>query len=809
MEQVPDKVTSGKALPGTKLRVCDPTTGALCERGVDGELWMSGSMVLSGYWSQTPEESNKVFVEVEGERWLKTGDQAIMHKDGAIQIVGRYKHLIIRGGENISPKYIEDILIGKFGLQSDFVGLPDEVAGEVPVAVTKAAAENDVPFSSIQETLIKHLGQGYALQETIRLDALELTDFPKTASGMVQKNVLQERLVKNMERASQADAVKVQDGASGATAEQVTDIWRNLLGVDKFTTDNQVSDWADSLVVARFPGVLRRRTGLQITVQEIAAHNTPAAQPELLNSRSQQTEQSAPIIELPSGPTRLEEMVHAHGNHERFERTRRLCEELMSPMGSDWDDVQYVLPMYSFQKRFLQKRRPQSNNHRHAFVADGGSVKDCQIAVEKALSQHDMLRTLAIRFDEDTPLHVIVRPSEKLWKHCIIVAEPVDTAEDLKRLLWNNQQYDFAAFPSPLFRVALAHVKEENCAGIVYMAQHSTFDGISLPFFLEDLDALISGKDVASLAQRVPFKAWIDSEYMLRHSQSSKLAVDWNVSRLRGCGTKKNCLFPKQRAPEWFKGDSTAWLDLSTGKPGPSRTSLTPGGDGVTGLSNTCDLPDTQTLKQKHGIDTSTVMEVALALLNTKLTGGDTALFAQYQASRTWPHLQEWQISRLPPAMEVDGPMVQAIVVAIKTTGHDSVLELLQKAQTEQGELTANAHAPFDDVVAQLNSDGSGDGDVMVDALRRQIFNWLPSSRLGDFQSLRKIQQVSRTDVGILWNVMQLSATQVAVMPSWDDAQLTPSEVEDMLAEVIRLAEALASEANWRSDLGELRNGAI
>lgn len=69
-----------------------------------------------------------------------------------------------------------------------------------------------------------------------------------------------------MERASQSDAVKVQDGASGATAEQVTDIWRDLLGVDIFTTDNQVSDWADSLVVARFPGVLRRLTGLQITV---------------------------------------------------------------------------------------------------------------------------------------------------------------------------------------------------------------------------------------------------------------------------------------------------------------------------------------------------------------------------------------------------------------------------------------------------------------------------------------------------------------------------------------------------------------
>lgn len=447
----------------------------------------------------------------------------------------------------------------------------------------------------------------------------------------------------------------------------------------------------------------------------------------------------------------------------------------------------------------MEKLRPQSNNHRHAYVSSGVSVDDCRKAVETALSRHGMFRTLAIKFDEQTPLHVVMRPSEKYYQHCITVAEPVETAADLKRLLWNNPKYDYAAFPGPLFRIVLAHVKDENCAGFVYMAQHSAFDGISLPFLLEDIDALASGKPAAQLMQRVPFKVWIDSEYSLRNSLSSKLSVDWHLRRLRGLSSKKDSLFPKKRTPGWFKGDTTGWIDPSTRQPGAERKSLVPDGDGVTGIAKQCALPDIQRLKQEHGIEPSTVLKVALALINAKLTGTTQALLAQYQAGRSWPYLQEWQASRLPSAMEVDGPTVQLICMAIETSREETALSLLRRTQAEQADINKHAHAPFDDIIARLNEDGSGDGDVMSDIRRRQIFNWLPGSPDG-FERLRKIQQVSRTDVGILWNCLQLDQTHVQVMPSWDDAQLTPDEVEDMLAGVCKVVEALATEANWSRD---------
>lgn len=115
-----------------------------------------------------------------------------------------------------------------------------------------------------------------------------------------------------------------------------------------------------------------------------------------------------------------------------------------------------------------------------------------------------MLRTLVINYNDDTPLHLISRPSQAWYQRCITVADPVETAEDLKRLAWNDQTLDYASTPGPLLRIVLSYVKDQGCAGLVCTAQQSAFDGISMSLFFEDLDALVSGKSVSSLPRRVP-----------------------------------------------------------------------------------------------------------------------------------------------------------------------------------------------------------------------------------------------------------------------------------------------------------------
>lgn len=515
----------------------------------------------------------------------------------------------------------------------------------------------------------------------------------------------------------------------------------------------------------------------------------------------------------------------------------------------------------------MKNPRPQSNNHRHAYLCKSKTVKETRLALENALSHHDMLRTLAIHYDASTPLHVVLRPSSTWFQHCItILDKPIDTAADLKRLLWNDPQYDFAAYPGPMFRAVVTHVREENCAGLVYMIQHSVFDGISLEFFLQDLDALLADTS-SSLPQRVPFRAWIDAEFHFRNSLAAQTSVQWHVNRLRGIHTHHAALFPRQKAPEWFKGDSTGWIDESTGKPGPERKLASSEeenqkqkeANGVTGLSQEISLPDMQHLKHTHGIDASTVMKAALALLNTKLTGQKVALFAEYFAARnSWPHLPEWMSKVLPEPMEVDGPTVQKVVVAIEVplTGAkeggeegeegegDSILEFLIKLQKEQDLMKKYVHAPFRDVIDGLhdtntntkntnstNDARENDAKTTLSISRRQIFNWLPpSSSHQNNHHLSKIQQISRTDCGLLWNFLQLPPTntstssntatspnnnnhnnnnnsdendensnsvKICIMPSWDDAQLTCREVSSWLEQLGDLAERISKRENW------------
>nr|POF01368.1 putative acyl-coa synthetase yngi [Quercus suber] len=819
----PSRINSGNVVPGAKVRVCDPETNIVVPRGEAGELHAGGSTVIREYLLNSSEQrDDSPFYTDDSGHWLKTGDQAVMDSDGNIEVVGRYKHLIIRGGENISPKAIEEVFMKQFRVVSDVVGITDEAAGEVPIAVVKPQPGQKVEHTKIKKALVKELGAAFAPESIVDLAELDLEDFPKTLSGKVQKNVLQEKLTKLFEQRGSEQSSgspridSFQD--SRDLSSTLVGLWRDLLGVDDLTSKSNIMEWADSLTLSRFPGVLQRKTGISITLALLTDKNQGADRRGQTLSKyiqiataRQRKKISSMCRVMMSASARRANCVKKHckdsdltGSMLRVRNSATTTRSLEQLLTSATD----ITPLYSFQEQFLTRRRPQSNNHRHAFVCGGNSVSECRAAVVDAMSRHPLLCSLAINFEQKIPFHVMVRPVEEWFDICITEVAAVGTAADLEDLVFNDPELDYAAAPGPLFRVVLTYIEEEGCAGMVYMAQHSVFDGISLPFFLEDLDTLLHDKRAMSnLTPRVPFKAWVDSEYNLRSSLASKLSVEWHARRLRGISASKAALFPVQKTVEWFKGDSTGWIDLSTGRPGSVRKSLHPDSIGVKGFSEACHLADTQQLKRESGVEVFTIIKAALALLNMKHMQADSAFFGQYQAARTWPYLPEWQVATLPPAMEVDGPTVQTVVVAIRPTMGDTVLSFMKQLQEEQELLTTHQHAPFTDVVDALNQDRSGDGDVMVDIWRRQIFNWLPRTSGASFKKLRKMQQISRTDVGILWNCMQLDARSVQIMPSWDDAQLAPGEVKDLLSGLLNIAECLSSSNSWGLTVKDIVSG--
>ena len=143
----------GIPLPGLKVRIVDPEIGADVKPGQAGEIWLKGPAITPGYW-QKPEETAKTFEQ----GWFKTGDLGNIDADGYYYLTDRIKHIIISGGENISPKEIESVINQMAGVaESSVVGLVEKKWGERVAAAVVKEPEADISAGQVQAYCKKHL----------------------------------------------------------------------------------------------------------------------------------------------------------------------------------------------------------------------------------------------------------------------------------------------------------------------------------------------------------------------------------------------------------------------------------------------------------------------------------------------------------------------------------------------------------------------------------------------------------------------------------------------------------------------------
>jgi hypothetical protein len=799
----PEVVTAGRVHPEAKIRICKPDTREVFERGVPGECHVGGDVVVTEYWcGDGKRDSEGFYTDGEG-TWIVTGDQAIMDLNGELRVVGRYKDLIIRGGENISPSAIESIVFSKFGLVVEVIGIPDDIAGEMPVAVVKS--KEGVDLKKVREILVMELGPAWVPEEFIKMETLGIQDFPRTSTGKVLKIKLKEIV---LEKRKEEEVLVSNENILAL----LTRVWTKLLGVGEgiIKPHTSVLDWADSLVLARFSAVLHREAGHLLALQELVEHHTLEAEAKLLASRgTSSTQPISNFIPKRDSPPTVDDMVHTYGDTMRAKQTEKMCNETLEPLGLGWKDVEDVIPMNGVQKMFLKSQRPQGNNHRHAWLCRNTSISGLQTALERALTHHGIFRTMALYFDSENPFHIMVRPSQTWFSHCITHLPAISSPELLSAAAYNDPNLDYACFPGPLFRAILVPIANSNDTGLIYQFQHSLFDAISFTLFLEDLDDLLL-KPNTVLKPHVPYKAWADHYYNLSSSHLAAVSVNWQASRLKGISSHPKTLFPVQRAEGWFKGSSQGWIDISTSLPGGPRPSLDAHPIGITGIKGSTQLPDIQALKIEHGIETCQVVKAALAVMTTRHTGQSEALFGQSQAGRSWPFMLDWQVDGMPPSMDIDGPLLQRTLNRISISPSSTIINLLESLQNEQQLLNKHAYAPLNALVAALDKGIKGEGAFMGDAYQRQIFNWLPTldgkqedGRFG-LENLKSVQVESRTDCGVLWNCVMLDRETVQIHPTWDDAQLGQVEVKGMLDEILGIATKLARKENWSKSLGEV-----
>ncbi|MET8584650.1 AMP-binding protein [Streptomyces collinus] len=177
--------TVGRVLPHLEVKVVDPATGVTQPRGTAGELCTRGYSVMLGYWN----EPEKTAEAVDAGRWMHTGDLAVMRDDGYVEIVGRIKDMIIRGGENIYPREIEEFLYAHPKIRDvQVVGVPHETYGEEVLAcvIPRDGAE-PLTLEELRAFCEGRLAH-YKIPSALRL----LDAFPMTVSGKVRKIELRE-----------------------------------------------------------------------------------------------------------------------------------------------------------------------------------------------------------------------------------------------------------------------------------------------------------------------------------------------------------------------------------------------------------------------------------------------------------------------------------------------------------------------------------------------------------------------------------------------------------------------------------------
>ncbi|MEV0056693.1 AMP-binding protein [Saccharopolyspora shandongensis] len=177
--------TVGRVGPHLEIKIVDPATGLTVPRGTPGELCTRGYSVMLGYWEQ-PEKTAEV---VDAARWMHTGDLAVMDEDGYVSITGRIKDMVIRGGENVYPREIEEFLYTHPDiLDAQVVGVPDAKYGEELMAWVRLR-DGSTPLTA--DTLREFCAGKLAHYKVPRYVHV-VDEFPMTVTGKIRKIEMRE-----------------------------------------------------------------------------------------------------------------------------------------------------------------------------------------------------------------------------------------------------------------------------------------------------------------------------------------------------------------------------------------------------------------------------------------------------------------------------------------------------------------------------------------------------------------------------------------------------------------------------------------
>ena len=182
--------TVGQVLPHVESKIIDPDTGETVERGDSGEYCTRGPHVMIGYW----DDAEKTADAIDADGWMHSGDLATMDADGYVNIVGRIKDMIIRGGENVYPREIEEFLYTHSAIaDAQVIGVPDEKYGEELAAWVQLA-----DGQTLTDDELKAWCKGKIAHFKVPRYVFFVDSFPMTVTGKIRKVEMREKSIADL-----------------------------------------------------------------------------------------------------------------------------------------------------------------------------------------------------------------------------------------------------------------------------------------------------------------------------------------------------------------------------------------------------------------------------------------------------------------------------------------------------------------------------------------------------------------------------------------------------------------------------------
>lgn len=653
------EVTVGTAAVGQAAKVCEPESDGtvVVALGQLGELVISSPGLSTGYIGKTSEAFIK---DDEGKMWFCTGDLAHMDAAGRVFVVGRQKDMIIRGAENISPAAIEAVLWdeGFQELDVQIVGVPDDIAGEVPVAVTNKLVPAHTT-RALRETIVARMGPAYALDEVVSLSQLDMTDYPRTTIGKVQKKRLRESVVAYRQ---QGGGRKV--GERG-TDDTIRSIWASALAVEEedLPKNANLLDFSiDSISVMQVRDRIQKQLGKTLSLLELQQTSSIEEQATLLDRKTALTlkhsDEATALLgrdgHMADGPPSVDDMVHLTEYPELLPVTKEVIATVIQKYGLSWDQARQVTPAYDMNRISLMVGMMNHLNLKIPGLARGATVRELKDALQKVLINNPMLASFFVfdkeKLGNDLALHVVVEQSiQFLDEHIIDDGGVVAGLNDLTQFA-KQQRYpevSSATPPGPMAKIHVFYVEESNCAGFVLngpsipldslldslfisgirsstksavTVNHAVCDATFAQLILEDLDAALQSQ--ATLHVHTAYNLWTDAYFTLRSSPAARAAIKYQTASLAGLHEYRNAIWPSH--PPMYM-----------------ERSITVPPDGEGGRVRSFHLAGYKDLRTKHPeITPSIPLKAALVLFLMNQTGHTHALFGQVESERgRWPFL--------------------------------------------------------------------------------------------------------------------------------------------------------------------------